>query len=103
MSVRLPAWLGTGGARRIPAPGHAWGYGGQFIFVVPDLELTVVTTSHPDAEREGDHLRAVRQLLRDGIVPAAEVGARARATRPPQRAARAHRARGMQSLARVIS
>ena len=28
---------------------YAWGYGGQFIFVVPDLELTVVTTSDPTA------------------------------------------------------
>ena len=24
---------------------YAWGYGGQFIFVAPDLELVVVTTS----------------------------------------------------------
>jgi CubicO group peptidase (beta-lactamase class C family) len=54
---------------------YAWGYGGQFIFVVPDLELTVVTTSDPDVAREGDHLRAVRALLRDRIVPAAERGA----------------------------
>jgi CubicO group peptidase (beta-lactamase class C family) len=54
---------------------YAWGYGGQFIFVVPDLELTVVTTSDPDAPREGTHLRAVRELLRDWIVPAALAGA----------------------------
>jgi CubicO group peptidase (beta-lactamase class C family) len=53
---------------------YAWGYGGQFIFVVPDLELTVVTTSDPDAPREGQHLRAVRELLADWIVPAAEAG-----------------------------
>jgi CubicO group peptidase (beta-lactamase class C family) len=53
---------------------YAWGYGGQFIFVVPDLELTVVTTSDPDVERERDHLQAVRRLLRDLIVPAAELG-----------------------------
>jgi CubicO group peptidase (beta-lactamase class C family) len=53
---------------------YAWGYGGQFIFVLPDLELTVVTTSDPDAAREGDHLRAVRQLLSEWIVPAAEAG-----------------------------
>jgi CubicO group peptidase (beta-lactamase class C family) len=54
---------------------YAWGYGGQFIFVVPDLELTVVTTSDPDAPREGTHLRAIRELLRDWIVPAALAGA----------------------------
>jgi CubicO group peptidase (beta-lactamase class C family) len=54
---------------------YAWGYGGQFIFVIPELELTVVTTSDPDAPRERDHLRAVRQLLAEWIVPAAEAGA----------------------------
>jgi CubicO group peptidase (beta-lactamase class C family) len=58
---------------------YAWGYGGQFIFVVPELELTVVTTSDPDAAREGDHLRAVRRLLAEWIVPAAEAGARTQA------------------------
>jgi CubicO group peptidase (beta-lactamase class C family) len=55
---------------------YAWGYGGQFIFIIPDLELTVVTTSDPDVERERDHIRAVRALLADWIVPAAEIGAR---------------------------
>jgi CubicO group peptidase (beta-lactamase class C family) len=53
---------------------YAWGYGGQFIFVVPELRLTVVTTSEPDAPREGDHLREVRRILRRVIVPAAERG-----------------------------
>jgi CubicO group peptidase (beta-lactamase class C family) len=55
---------------------YAWGYGGQFIFVIPELEMTVVTTSDPEVERERDHLRAVRSLLSDWIVPAAEAGAR---------------------------
>lgn len=54
---------------------YAWGYGGQFIFVVPGLELTVVTTSDPDAERERDHLRSVRLILSEWIVRAAEKGA----------------------------
>ena len=54
---------------------YAWGYGGQFIFVVPDLELTVVTTSDSEVERERGHLEAIRDLLRHGIVPAAEAGA----------------------------
>jgi CubicO group peptidase (beta-lactamase class C family) len=54
---------------------YAWGYGGQFIFVVPDLELTVVTTSDPDAQREREHLQGVRRLLSDLIVPAAIAGA----------------------------
>jgi CubicO group peptidase (beta-lactamase class C family) len=53
---------------------YAWGYGGQFIFVIPDLELTVVTTSDPDTPREGEHIRAVRQVLEHWIVPAAMAG-----------------------------
>jgi CubicO group peptidase (beta-lactamase class C family) len=60
------------------AGGHpmffAWGYGGQFVFVVPDLELTVVTTSDPESPREQGHLRAVHALLDEWIVRAAELG-----------------------------
>lgn len=43
---------------------YAWGYGGQFIFIVPDLELVIVTTSvaTPGSERHG-HLRAVYDLV----------------------------------------
>src|SRR5690606_27974664 len=52
----------------------AWGYGGQFVFVVPELELTVVTTSDPVAPREGDHNRAVHELLDALLIPAAEAG-----------------------------
>jgi CubicO group peptidase (beta-lactamase class C family) len=54
---------------------YAWGYGGQFIFVIPGLELTVVTTSDPDVAREREHTREVRRLLAEWIVPAAEAGA----------------------------
>ena len=56
------------------AHGHdvrfAWGYGGQFIFVVPTLDLVVVMTSDAESRREGDHNRALHQLLEDGIIPA---------------------------------
>jgi CubicO group peptidase (beta-lactamase class C family) len=54
---------------------YAMGYGGQFIFVVPDLELTVVTTSDPAAAREREHNHAIRRLLTELLVPAAERGA----------------------------
>ncbi len=56
---------------------YAWGYGGQFIFVVPDLELTVVFTSSPSGPRDWDHLGTIYDLLIDEIIPAAEEGARA--------------------------
>jgi len=43
---------------------YAWGYGGQFIFVIPDLDLVVVTTSisTPGDERHG-HTRAIYEML----------------------------------------
>jgi CubicO group peptidase (beta-lactamase class C family) len=55
---------------------YAQGYGGQYIFVVPDLELTVVTTSHPEDPRTPGHNQAITAILRELIVPAAERGAR---------------------------
>jgi len=62
-------WLRTSAGHEVA---FAWGYGGQFIFVVPDLRLVVVTTSDPDARtRESGHLDAVHALLDQYIVPAA--------------------------------
>jgi CubicO group peptidase (beta-lactamase class C family) len=50
---------------------YAWGYGGQFVFVVPELALVVVATSDPDASsRDHAHLAAVHALLDDAILPA---------------------------------
>ncbi len=55
---------------------YAWGYGGQFIFVVPDLDLVVVTTSRSDVSRERqDHLRGIYDLVETLIVPVVRTGA----------------------------
>lgn len=54
---------------------YAWGYGGQMVFVLPELALTVVMTSDTDSERGSDHIGALRRLLAEQIVPAAEAGA----------------------------
>lgn len=56
---------------------YAWGYGGQFVFVVPSLDMVVVTTSRADASRERrDHLNGIYDIV-DGLV-AAQRDARAR-------------------------
>jgi CubicO group peptidase (beta-lactamase class C family) len=56
------------------AGGHpvrfAWGYGGQMIYVVPDLSLTVVMTSDSASARDTGHIAALHALVAEGIVPA---------------------------------
>ncbi|MFE8583526.1 serine hydrolase domain-containing protein [Sphingomonas sp. NCPPB 2930] len=52
----------------------AWGYGGQMLFIVPDLKLTVVMTSDSSGARDNGHIAALHALLDDGIVVAAERG-----------------------------
>jgi len=48
---------------------YAWGFGGQFILLVPDLDLVVVTTSSslPGDDRRR-HTRALYDLLENEIV-----------------------------------
>jgi CubicO group peptidase (beta-lactamase class C family) len=48
---------------------YPWGYGGQFVFVVPSEELVVVTTSdsNPGDGRQ-QHLRRIYDLVEDHIV-----------------------------------
>ena len=49
---------------------YAWGYGGQFIFVVPDLQLVVVTTSDAESPRDGGHTGEIHRILEEEIIPA---------------------------------
>ena len=52
---------------------YAWGYGGQFIFVVPDLRLVVAMTSTPTpGEGRRAHLRSLYDLVERQIIPAVE-------------------------------
>jgi CubicO group peptidase (beta-lactamase class C family) len=48
---------------------YAWGYGGQFIFIVPQLELVVVTTSSSEvsSDRRG-HVRTIYDLVENYVI-----------------------------------
>ncbi len=42
----------------------AWGYGGQYVFVVPSLQMVIATTSSPDvSEERRDHRRQLVDVL----------------------------------------
>jgi CubicO group peptidase (beta-lactamase class C family) len=48
---------------------YAWGYGGQFIFVVPSLDLVVVTTSSTaGGDERRSHRRTVNEVVEDLII-----------------------------------
>jgi len=53
---------------------YAWGFGGQYIILVPDLELVVVTTSASTvAEDRRSHRRTLFELVEDLVIaPVAE-------------------------------
>lgn len=46
----------------------AWGYGGQYVFVMPELDAVAVFTANPDARRRGFNDK-VYDLMDDVIVP----------------------------------
>lgn len=54
---------------------YGWGYGGQYLYVLPGLELTVVITSDPYSSGGRGHRSDVQQIVAEEIVPAAIKGA----------------------------
>jgi CubicO group peptidase (beta-lactamase class C family) len=82
-------WIETfgDGVRGEDGPGgattyFAWGYGGQFVFVTPELDLVVALTSslNPEARTRG-HTGRVFRFMDETLVPAARRAAARR--RPP--------------------
>ena len=71
-------WLTRAPLTRTPQPGavvdvrYAWGYGGQMLFVVPSLGISVVMTSasNPSDTVRG-HVWQLHTLLREHILPGA--------------------------------
>jgi CubicO group peptidase (beta-lactamase class C family) len=51
---------------------YGWGYGGQMLYVVPSLGLTIVMTSDPKLP-SGGYVRELHALVAEGFVPAAEL------------------------------
>ena len=50
---------------------YAWGYGGQFIFVIPDLDSVIVATSSPNpGAGRRHHRRQLDELIECWLVPA---------------------------------
>lgn len=57
----------------------AWGYGGQYVFIVPSLDLVVATTSSTDvSEERRDHRRQLVDLLTRLVVQPVAAAATAR-------------------------
>jgi len=92
----LPSWARTPGPGGVSDPlrdrqygyawwvhrlgGHetcfAWGYGGQYVFVVPSLTLVIATTSSPDvSEERRDHRRQLVDVLTRLVVQPLSVAA----------------------------
>ncbi|HYR09978.1 MAG TPA: serine hydrolase [Longimicrobium sp.] len=61
-------WSKDSGGRRTF---FAWGYGGQYVFVVPELELVAVFISESEGPRAPGHLPGIHRILDDYLVPGA--------------------------------
>ncbi|WP_182087116.1 serine hydrolase [Aureimonas sp. ME7] len=52
---------------------YGWGYGGQMIYVIPDLDLTVaITSDESQPSARSGYVQDLHRLVSEAIVPAAE-------------------------------
>lgn len=65
-------WVGQAQGQQVL---FAWGYGGQMIYLLPGLGVTVVMTSDPDVPRVPGQVRTRHALLTEAILPAFDAGA----------------------------
>jgi CubicO group peptidase (beta-lactamase class C family) len=59
-------WSRDSGGRRAA---FAWGYGGQYVFVVPELQLVAVFISRSDGPRAPGHLPGIHRIVDEYLVP----------------------------------
>jgi CubicO group peptidase (beta-lactamase class C family) len=64
-------WIGEAQGQRVV---FAWGFGGQMLYLVPGLALTVVMMANPDVPRVPGQVREMHALLTQGILPAFAAG-----------------------------
>jgi CubicO group peptidase (beta-lactamase class C family) len=73
-------WIGEALGHRVV---FAWGYGGQMLYLVPGLALSVVMTANPDVPRVPGQVQEMHALLVEGILPAFAGGAAGQSSGPP--------------------
>jgi len=56
---------------------YGWGYGGQYLYVLPGLELTIAITSDPYNSGGRGHRSDLQRIVAEELVPAAIKGAEA--------------------------
>lgn len=59
-------WIADAGGQRVV---FAWGYGGQMVYLLPDLGVTVVMTAAADVPRVPGQVQAMHGLLVQDILP----------------------------------
>ncbi|GGD10607.1 serine hydrolase domain-containing protein [Aquisalinus flavus] len=64
-------WIARAGGHDVY---YAWGYGGQMVYVVPGLSLTVVMTSDPNARSVDGHIQSLHSLVARELIPAVAAG-----------------------------